>query len=283
MSQPDVAAPGVKILAAVPPDDERTTNTSFRFKSGTSMATPHISGIVALLKSQHPEWSPAAIKSAIVTTGMKLDPHFTDTWMQLNAESISYLHELIAARTTGLYGEPLYAEGDPMKLADPFDFGGGIVDPKQAANPGLVYDMGEANYIDYLCAMGYNYSSISRLWGHDTVCIGPPRSILDINLPSISIPNLESFATLKRTATNVGPVDSTYKAVVQSPPGVTISVEPNMLSFSAETRSITFQVSVSVVLLMNTGYQFGSLSWTDGVHFVRSPVAVKVGVGEFYD
>ncbi|KAK4799471.1 hypothetical protein SAY86_024836 [Trapa natans] len=253
--KPDIAAPGVKILAAVPPDDKMTTNTSFRFKSGTSMAAPHVSGVVALLRSQHPEWSPAAIKSAIVTT----------------------------ARTTGLYGEPLYAEGDPMKLADPFDFGGGIMDPSQAADPGLVYDMGEADYIDYLCAKGYKDDSISRLRGHRTVCLGPPPSILDINLPSISIPNLESSVTLRRTATNVGPIDSTYKAIIQSPPGVTISVDPAVLSFSAENRSIRFWVSVSVVLPMNIEYQFGSLTWTDGIRSVRSPVAVKVGVGEFYD
>lgn len=65
MLQPDITAPGVNILAAVPPGE-----TPYRFNSGTSMAAPHISGIVALLKSLHPHWSPAAIKSALVTTGL---------------------------------------------------------------------------------------------------------------------------------------------------------------------------------------------------------------------
>ena len=59
--QPDIAAPGVNILAAV--------NGGYQFKSGTSMACPHVTGVVALLKSLHPDWSPSAIKSAIVTTG----------------------------------------------------------------------------------------------------------------------------------------------------------------------------------------------------------------------
>ncbi|CAN4089461.1 unnamed protein product [Withania somnifera] len=62
--KPDIAAPGVLILAAV------SGETPYEFYSGTSMAAPHVSGIVALLKSLHPDWSPAAIKSAIVTTGL---------------------------------------------------------------------------------------------------------------------------------------------------------------------------------------------------------------------
>ena len=69
MAQPDIAGPGAQILGAVPPSDLKK-NTEFDFHSGTSMATPHIAGIVALLKSLHPHWSPAAIKSAIVTTGI---------------------------------------------------------------------------------------------------------------------------------------------------------------------------------------------------------------------
>ncbi|XP_070019948.1 subtilisin-like protease SBT3.14 [Nicotiana sylvestris] len=63
---PDVAAPGVNILASFIP---RSGDNGFKLQSGTSMATPHVSGIVALLKVAHPNWSPAAIKSALVTTG----------------------------------------------------------------------------------------------------------------------------------------------------------------------------------------------------------------------
>ncbi|KAJ4907119.1 Subtilisin-like serine endopeptidase family protein [Raphanus sativus] len=61
--KPDLAAPGSGILAAVPSEE------GYGFKTGTSMATPIISGIVALLRQKHPDWSPAAIRSALVTTG----------------------------------------------------------------------------------------------------------------------------------------------------------------------------------------------------------------------
>lgn len=59
--QPDITAPGVNILAA--------KFNYFEFESGTSMATPFIAGIAALVKSVHPNWSPAAIKSAIMIAG----------------------------------------------------------------------------------------------------------------------------------------------------------------------------------------------------------------------
>lgn len=74
-TQPDIVAPGINILAAytllksLTGRSGDTQYSKFTFMSGTSMACPHVGGVAAYVKSFHPNWSPAAIKSAIMTTG----------------------------------------------------------------------------------------------------------------------------------------------------------------------------------------------------------------------
>ncbi|CAH8345416.1 unnamed protein product [Eruca vesicaria subsp. sativa] len=246
--KPDIAAPGVKILAALSPYDPHE-HKGFGLLSGTSMSTPAVSGIVALLKCLHPDWSPAAIRSALVTTAWR----------------------------TSKSGEPILAEGSNNKIADPFDYGGGLVNPEKASDPGLVYDMEIKDYISYMCSAGYNDTSISRVLGKKTICPSPEASILDINLPSITIPNLDQEVTLTRTVTNVGPNYSVYKAVIEPPLGISLSVYPSTLVFgSGEVHS--FVVTVKTSHKVNTGYFFGSLTWTDGVHDVRIPVSVQTTI-----
>ncbi|XP_066358035.1 subtilisin-like protease 3 [Miscanthus floridulus] len=69
--KPDIMGPGMNILAVWVPSDSHTefsndgADLSFFVESRTSMSMPHLSDIAALLKSLHPDWSPAAIKSAI--------------------------------------------------------------------------------------------------------------------------------------------------------------------------------------------------------------------------
>lgn len=75
--QPDITAPGVSVIAAYTEEQGPTNQifderrVQFNSVSGTSMSCPHVSGIVGLLKTLHPDWSPAAIKSALMTTGEK--------------------------------------------------------------------------------------------------------------------------------------------------------------------------------------------------------------------
>ncbi|KAK3001217.1 hypothetical protein RJ639_022053 [Escallonia herrerae] len=251
--KPDISAPGVNIFAATSPINPLAVD-GFMMSSGTSFATPHISGIVALLKAMHPDWSPAAMKSAIVTT----------------------------ARNTDRYGLPIFAEGSPRKPANPFDLGGGIANPNDAAHPGLVYDMDKADYIKYLCAMGYNNSAISHLTDNPTTCPKRQPSIRDINLPSITIPSLKNSTTLTRTVTNVGPLESVYKVAVEPPFGTVVLVRPNVLVFNSSTKRISFKVTIFTTRPMNTEYYFGSLSWINGALAVRSPISVRADVQNFY-
>ncbi|MEO8105828.1 MAG: S8 family serine peptidase [Actinomycetes bacterium] len=64
--KPDIAAPGVDVLAGISPVTDAGRN--WDLLSGTSMASPHIAGISLLIQQQHPSWSPAMVKSALQTT-----------------------------------------------------------------------------------------------------------------------------------------------------------------------------------------------------------------------
>jgi hypothetical protein len=70
--KPDVTAPGEDVLSSVP----RRDGNWARF-SGTSMAAPHVAGAVAVLEQRHPGWSPAQVKSALMTTGVPLQDDVT--------------------------------------------------------------------------------------------------------------------------------------------------------------------------------------------------------------
>ncbi|XP_077248383.1 subtilisin-like protease SBT3.9 isoform X2 [Tasmannia lanceolata] len=250
--KPDIAAPGVSILAAYPPTS--ATEDGFAFDSGTSMACPHVAGIAALIKSLHKDWSPAAIKSAIVTT----------------------------ASQTGTDGEMIVAEGGNRKPADPFDIGGGLINPNKVTNPGLIYDMSTGDYVQFLCSMDYTNSAISNITKEATSCTKNRQSIPNLNLPSISIPNLMKTTTILRTVTNVGPTNSVYKALVQSPHGIKVAVKPEFLSFNSSITKIQFRMTFSSTRKVQGDYSFGSLTWTDGEHFVRSPIVVRAVKFESY-
>ncbi|XP_057847880.1 subtilisin-like protease SBT3.18 isoform X1 [Cryptomeria japonica] len=259
--KPDITAPGVNILAAWPPVippseiglDKRSVD--YNFLSGTSMSCPHVSGIVALLKSIHPEWSPAAIRSAIMTTVLLFAAYVRDTSF-----------DLIKAGGSG-------------KPSDPFDFGAGHVNPRQAMNPGLVYDADPTDYIMFLCSLGYTQKQIRTIVSSsklNTTC--PEKSSASgLNYPSITVSNLESTTTIKRTVTNVSPDDNClYIAIVSCPPGVEVIVKPNILVFTPNVRSASFAVTLKPVKHSDGVYNFGTLIWASPDHRVQSPIIVRV-------
>ena len=114
--KPDIAAPGVDIVAAVAPGPHGGNN--FEPISGTSMSSPHIAGLAALILGKRPDWSPAAVKSAMMTTA-------TDTKTEAGARN-----------------------------TNPFDQGAGFVKPRRFLEPGLVYDADVVDWIGYLEGTG---------------------------------------------------------------------------------------------------------------------------------
>ncbi|XP_047330191.1 subtilisin-like protease SBT5.4 [Impatiens glandulifera] len=248
--KPDITAPGVNILASFsegtsPAEIESDPRRSpFATQSGTSMSCPHISGIAALIKKVHPDWSPAAIKSAIMTT----------------------------ARIRDNTGKPML-DYDGQK-ATPFSYGAGQVRPNRAINPGLVYDLTINDHLDFLCAIGYKEKDVQLVSGTPYKC---PKNVnsLNYNYPSISIPNLTKPTKVTRTLKNVGQ-PGVYTARVRGPPGVLVTVEPTTLKFEKAGEEKSFTMSLGKINGANItlDFVFGELLWTDGKHNVRSPISV---------
>lgn len=145
-------------------------------------------------------------------------------------------------------------------------------------DPGLIYDASIDDYIQFLCSVGYSSRSISNLMETKLIkCKKDGHRGQNLNLPSIVIPNLKKRLTVTRTVTNVGHEGSVYEATVRPPHGTTVRVEPPVLRFNLTARVLTYKVSfASAREKVQGGYRFGSLTWTDGEHFVRSPIAVRV-------
>jgi len=119
IAKPDLGAPGVNILAADTPTPAGSgrAGETFQIVSGTSMASPEVAGAAALLGQLKPDWSPAAIKSALMTSAVSK-----------------------------------VASEDGNSPAGPLDVGSGRIDPNRAATPGLVIDTPVTDYLRYLKA-----------------------------------------------------------------------------------------------------------------------------------
>ncbi|KAL6586536.1 hypothetical protein OROMI_001524 [Orobanche minor] len=245
--KPDITAPGVDIIASYSgaksptslPFDHR--KTPFNVLSGTSMSCPHVSGVAGLLKTLYPDWSPAAIKSAIMTT----------------------------ARTRDNTANPML-DADSNK-ATPFDYGSGHIRPNRAMDPGLVYDLTVDDYLDFLCGLGYNQTRIGQFSNSSHEC--PTNySVLNFNYPSITVPKLSGSVTVTRKLKNVGP-PGTYASRVRCPSGFSVSAEPNVFKFEKIGEEKVFKVTIkNVGSPERSGYSFGELLWSDGKHYVRSPI-----------
>jgi subtilisin family serine protease len=238
--KPDLGAPGVDVLAAVAPPGNR--GRDFDLYSGTSMASPHVAGLAALLMQLKPSWSPMAIKSALMTTA-------TDV-----------LDEFAGSAAADASAQRAFAQG------------AGHVKPKSAADPGLVYDSGVVDWIAFLC--GASPGAIAPATCDAVQAMGYSTDRSDVNLASIAIGDLAGTQTVTRRVTNVGSKAATYHAEV-SLSGITAEVSPSTLTLApGETKAFTISFARTTAPL--NAYTAGSLTWHDkGDHTVRSPIVIR--------
>lgn len=165
-------------------------------------------------------------------------------------------------------------------LATPFDYGSGHLNPNKAMDPGLIYDISIEGYLDFLCSIGYASFTINQFSStpHYSCSSSESHKITNLNYPSITIPNLTNFTTVKRKVKNVGTSPTNYTVKVTPPLGVVVTVNPSVLEFEYIGEEKSFDVSFVVDEIHSNkgGYVFGSMIWSDDFHHVKSPLVVKL-------
>jgi len=145
--------------------------------------------------------------------------------------------------------------------ADPYDFGGGRIDLTKAGDPGLTFDVSAAQF---------------HAAAADNV-----RKGVDLNLPSINIPELGGAITTYRVAKNVTTQRMTYHVSATAPAGATITVTPSRFTVSpGQTVKLKIEINAGRLLIGDTHY-FGqiTLDQVSGSRDLHLPVAFTRGVG----
>lgn len=246
--QPDITAPGLNILAAWSEASSPTGLFSdnrvvkYNVLSGTSMSCPHVAAAAALLKAAHPDWSSAAIRSALMTTSTQ----------------------------TNNVGTPITdAIENP---ATPFHYGSGHFQPAKAMDPGLVYDSNYTDYLLFLC----NYNNTVKNVDPSFTCPTKFTSPSNLNYPTVTASFIKGEVLVYRTVTNVGAEGSVYNLSIETPVGYSVKISPTTLNFVRSGERKTFTITIKPEnRVTEDDYAFGSYTWSDGIHSVRSPIVVR--------
>jgi subtilisin family serine protease len=256
--KPDITAPGIQILAGNSPKPGPGTvpGELFQAIAGTSMSSPHIAGLLALMRQANPGFTAAAAKSALMTTA---------------AQNV--------------------VDNDRTTPATPFGAGAGhanVGQPGAAGSgfrPGLVYNTGitagtvggPGGYVAFLC--GVDPGLANALVGSggafcDAAAADGRDKAFNLNVPSIGIANLAGTETIRRRVTNVTGAAMTFTPTVNVPAGYSVDVSPSSLVLAAGAAA-NYTVTITNLSAPVGEWRFGSLTWTSGPYAVRSPIAVK--------
>ncbi|KVH92093.1 Peptidase S8/S53 domain-containing protein, partial [Cynara cardunculus var. scolymus] len=234
--QPDLTAPGVRILAAWPPvapislAEGDHIEVPFNMISGTSMAFPHVSGIAAYIKSFNPTWSPSAIKSALMTTASLMSA-------QINTDAE-------------------FAYGAEVYDADEVDY-----------LTFLCQQNYSTHYIRIITGVDVSCSELMK----QTKDLNYPTFVIP-TMSNVAIDsNFSRTVTNVGSATSTYRALLTQPRVG----GLRIQVEPNIQHFEEYGQKLSFKVSVQATIQnLDNPIVSGGLTWDDGVHQVHIPIVV---------
>ncbi|KAB5526677.1 hypothetical protein DKX38_020524 [Salix brachista] len=142
--------------------------------------------------------------------------------------------------------------GNRINPASPLDMGAGQVNPNNALNLGLIYDVNSTDYVRLLCATNFTEKQIQVITrSSSTDCSNP-------------------------TVTNVGEGMCSYTASVTPMSGLKVNVMPDMLEFKTKYEKLSYKLTIEGPSLLDETVTCGYLDWVDsgGKHVVRSPIAV---------
>lgn len=189
--KPDILAPGVNILAGMPTEVYRDRN--YAFLSGTSMAAPHVSGIMARMKNKNPTWSPAIIRYTVLLIQASLTKKDFSLINYLLQSHINYILIRSALMTTadvdGNRSPGMrIMDQDHVAAASYYAIGAGHVNLTRAMDPGLAYNVDEAQYASFLCT-SLGDGALRVISGNaSATCSGlQPLHQTELNYPSVVV------------------------------------------------------------------------------------------------
>lgn len=256
--KPDISAPGVNVLAGVSTIGNK--GAQFGFMSGTSMAAPHIAGFGALVLSKQPNWSPATVKSAMMTTAYPL----------------------------------VNADGTPNR--NPFDGGAGHIDSLRVLDPGLVYDSGVKDWLGFLNGQGIATPQAGTVAAQDlnlpSIAVGslvgevqvkrkltalvPGMYRPQVELPGFSVtvePQTLNFAKAGQTREVTLTIRNVSAPVGKFTTGTLTWKGPRTVTSPMAVRPVDARIAPSFSFSSATGTGSGTMDLVSGSD---APLAVKV-------